>query len=453
MANFGKMFKSGGIAEQFLMWQIVAQLAQPLMAPMLQAIANEIWQLDPNIPVPGDILAGMVNRGLLDLNEGINEAAQSGTGEEQFRKLLAAAGHAPTLAEVIELWRRGLISGGDNEPGTTSFQAALKDAGVRDDWIPLLAELRINKPTGQAALQALLQGQITREKAYALWLQAGEDPDWFQDAFNSEGTGPTPDMAGTMANRGIIPWNGEGPTATSFRQAFLEGPLRNKWEPAMRRMMEYLPPPRTVTAMVHAGSITDAMALSLWEKQGLIPELAAAYLADAHHTKAAADKELTKGEIAQLYKDGKITQAQAQELITKLGYSTANAVLILSLANVQKADTHVTAAINRVHALYVTHKINAAAAKKSLTDLKVSAEQATELMDLWDIEIGINVKQLTPAQLTAAWDNKIITEAECAAELQHLGYTPFDAWVLMSLKDGKALPGKPAQGTGPGVNP
>lgn len=453
MPGLSDLFGKGSIAEQFLMWNVLSQLSQGILNPVVQSISNEVWSLDPNVPLSPAEAAELVARGKLVRDQGAGIAEKSGIGADNFGHLVDGAKHAPPFDALVEGVRRKLISalgaGGDG----TTFAAGLADLGIHERWWDMMAELVVNKPTGQAALQAYLQGQITRDRAYTLWLQAGEDPDWFQDAFNSEGTAPTPDMAGTMANRGIIPWGGEGPGTTSFRQAFLEGPWRNKWEPSMRRLMEYLPPPRTVTAMVHAGSITDERALQLWEAEGLVPELAKAYLADAHHQKAAATKELTQAQIVQLYKDAKITQAQAEQLITKLGYSAANAALILSLANVQKADAHITAAINRVRTLYTAHKITAAAARKSLETLKVAPDQVTELMDLWDLEIGLNVKQLTPAQLTAAWNSKIITEAECAAELQHLGYTAFEVWVLMSLKAGKALANKPAQGVGPGVNP
>lgn len=453
MVDFGKIFKSGGVAEQFLMWQIMAQLAQPLMAPMLQTIANEIWQLDPNVPVPADTLAVMVNRGLLSMTDGINESSKTGIGESQFRKLVDSAGSPPALNEIIELWRRGAIQQGAPDDSVPSFERALKDSGVRDDWIPLLADLKINKPSQEEALNALLQGQITRERSYALWLQAGGDPDWFQDAFNSQGTAPTPDMAGTMANRGIIPWDGEGANAVTFRQAFLEGPWRNKWEPSMRRLMEYLPPPRTVTAMVRAGSITDAQALALLRKEGLTQELAAAYLADAHHTKTAAQKELSQAQIKALYKDHKITQAKAEQLIEALGYSKENAGLIISLADVAKADTHLTAAMGRIHTLYVAHKLNRLAAHAALVSLHIGDQQITDLFALWDIEVESNVRLLTPAQITSAWDNKIMTQDEALQQLQHLGYSAYDAWVVLSEKAGKPLADKPASTGGPGVNP
>ena len=75
-----------------------------------------------------------------------------------------------------------------------------------------------------------------------------------------------------MARRGIIPWDGEGAGVVSFRQAFLEGPWRNKWEPYFRSLADYIPPPRTVTAMVREGAMTDADALKWYRAAGLTQE-------------------------------------------------------------------------------------------------------------------------------------------------------------------------------------
>lgn len=453
MVDLGSVFGKGSVAEQFLVWNVLSQLAMGILNPAVQTISNEVWQLDPNVPVPPATLAAMVNRGLLDMADGINESSKTGVGEPQFRKLVQVDGTGPTLVEAIELLRRGWITeGGPGDTGTTFF-GAMKDAGVRDEWIGALASLKIQKPSGEAALNALLQGQITEQRALALWLQDGQDPDWFTDAFNSNGTAPTPDMAGTMANRGIIPWDGSGPGVTSFEQAFLEGPWRNKWEPSMRKLMEYLPPPRTVTAMVRDGSLTDALALQLFEQEGLTPELAAAYLASAHHTTAETDKNLAKGEIIALYKAHKIDQAQATKLLETLKYSAANAALIIALADLQNADTHLTAAMNKVHGLYVSHKITREAAVSALKELKVGDAQITSLLTLWDVETTSNVRQLSEAQIVDAFALTLIPQGQAQTELENLGYTPLDAWILLSIKNKSALPGRPGAGATPGVNP
>jgi hypothetical protein len=449
--DFGKVFKSGSVAEQFVVWQVLAQLAEAILAPAWQTVANETWQLDPNLPVPPDVLARLVNRGLLPMADGINEASKTGTGEPQFRKLVTDAGHTPDLAAVISAYHRGLIPADSGDPAAPSLDTALRDAGIRADWVPVVRELALQLPTAADYLNAYLQGQISESDARAGWAVNGMRPDDFGWMFDANGTAPTPDMAGTMANRGIIPWTGDGPDSVSFHQAFLEGPWRNKWAGPMRQLMQYLPPPRTVVAMVRAGSIPDARAMDLFMAEGLSKEDAAAYLAEAHKTKSATAKELTEAQIVKLFTEHKIDQPHAVKLLEALHYSAENAALLLSLGNVVKADTHLTAAINRVHTLFITHKITRQAATQALGELRLPAAQQTELLALWTLEIGINVRQLTPAQLVSAWSNGILTQDEAQAELEALGYTPFDAWVLLSDKNKAPLPGKPARGPGPGT--
>jgi hypothetical protein len=453
VAGIGNLFKSGSIGEQFLLWNVGSQLAQSIMGPFLQAIQNRTWSADPNIPLSAAQAAELVQRNILIHDQGQSEAGQSGIDSTRFDHLVKAAGRTPDISMIMELVRRGQVGTDTAVDGRPSLIDAMIDQGIRPEWVTALTELVTEIPSVAEVMNAWLEGQIDEAEARRRYILAGGDPTWFQTSYNAQGSSPTPDMLGTMANRKIIGWTGTGPAATSYAQGFLEGPWRNKWEPAMRRLAEYLPPPRTVVAMIHAGSLTDAQALDLLEKEGLTPELAAAYLADAHHTKASATKELTQAQLIKLYQDGKIDQARVTGLLEKLGYSAANVALIVDLANVHKADTHITAAINRVHSQYVARRLNAQSAKRDLVALKVPADQVTYLMDLWDIEIGANVKQLTAAQITAAWMHKILTEAEALVELGHLGYSQFDAWVMLSIANKGALANKPPAPITTGVNP
>ena len=70
-------------------------------------------------------------------------------------------------------------------------------------------------------------------------------------------------------------------------------------------------------------------------------------------------------------------------------------------------------------------------------------------MRSWSLENSITVKTLTEAQIIAAWEKAVITEAQAMTELGNIGYTPFDAWVLLSTKAGAPLPGMPEQGPPP----
>ena len=451
--NVGDLFAKGSIAEQLVVWDVLGQLAQPLLAPMLQTIASEVFQLDPNVPVSADVLARLVARGLLDEADGINEAGKTGIGEPQFRKLVADASHAPDLAAVISGYHRGLIPADSATPDQPSLSGALLDAGLRPDWVPIVRELALQIPSASDYLNAYLQGQISEADARAGWAVNGMRPDDFGWMFDANGTAPTPDMLGTMANRGIVPWDGDGPESVSFHQGFLEGPWRNKWAAPMRQLMQYLIPPRSVTAMVRAGALTDARAIALYKAAGMDPADAAAMLAEAHHSRSAAAKDLSEAQVIALYKQHKITDAKAVQLLQGLKYSAENAQLLVSLANVAKADAHLTAATNKVHSRYVAHKISLEAAKSALNELHYPPDQAAELLALWELERGVNVAQLTEPQIVTAWGYGVIDQPTAVAELAAIGYTAWDAWLLLSNKNKGPLPDEPAKTTGVGQLP
>lgn len=458
MASFGGIpgklkgvFGEGSTAQQFLIWQVAAQLAGVLMGPMLQATSATVWRQDPNMPASPALLAELVARGLLPEQAGKDEAASSGVGGKSFDKMVTGARHAPDITIVLEGMRRGLVQAGNGGPGSLSVGAALDEMGIEPRWHHLIEQLAVQLPTPEAVLNALLEGQISEEEAHRRWIEGGGDPTWFTDAFNSQGSSPSPVELGVMANRGIIPWTGTGPNAVSYAQGFLEGPWRNKWEPAMLRLAEYLPPARTITALQRNGSITDAQALELYKKLGLRDDLAAAYLRDANHHATVADKHLAKAEIITLYQNHLLDAAGAAKALVALKYTAQDAAMLIKLADIKKASQAVTSSVSRIHTLYVGRKITKQAARDGLAALKLPADQVSSLVGVWDLEMAVNVRQLTPAQIESAWAYKIITEAEAIRELQVLGYSAYDAWLLLSIKNKKALPGKPAADAGVGT--
>lgn len=449
LGAIGDLFGKGSIGEQFLLWNVGSAVASSGLAPFLADLQAGVFYLDPSLPADPAMLADLVSRGFMPENNGADGAQYSGISGENFARMVQSRQRPPDLSMVFELLRRGAIQEGSDDPTVPSLRGMLTDSGIHPGWIPLLTQLQYQLPSWTDALNAWLQGQLTEDEARVWYLKGGGDPDAFQWLYDSRGASPTPDMLGVMANRGIIPWDGTGPNATSYAQGFLEGPWRNKWEPFMRKLAEYLPPPRTVTALIHSGVLTDAQALDLFKKEGLSPELAAAYVQAAHHTKVATEKTLTESNIVKLYKDKLITKADAKAHLEKLTYSPTDADYLLELADVNTGANTATASINRIRTLYTSRKMNHAAAVKALTALSVPAEHITALLTEWDILEAVNVKSLSPAQIGAAFKDDIMSQAEASRELQVLGYTAFDAWVILSIEKKTALPDKPAQGPNP----
>lgn len=443
MPGIGDLFGKDSIGQQFLLWNVGSELAAALLAPLLQNIENQTWSLDPAMPLSPQILAELAVRGITTEAHGADEAAKTGTNGDNFGLLLKAATHAPDLSLLLEGLRRGILTEGGTAEGTASVEEGLQDAGIRPVYWDLIKALRIQIPTIAEVMNAWLEGQITEEEAQHRYNLAGGDPTWFQTSYNANGQAPTPDMLGVMLNRKIIPEGGQGPGVVSYTQGFLEGPWRNKWLPAMLELRQYLPPPRTVTALQHEGVITNDEALALYEKEGLTPELAASYVKSATQAKVATSHALAKSEVLTLYKDRLITAPVAMDMLATLRYSSTDAAYEIAMADFSREVKLLNATVSKIHSYYVAHKLTKQAATADLMALDVPATQVEDIFRHWDIELSVNVKPLTEAQIANGWANNALTYDEAVTEMGRIGVTEFDAWVLLSIANKGPLPNKP----------
>lgn len=445
MAGLGDLFGKGSIAEQFLIWGVMQQLAGAGMAPGLQSLQSEVWKLDPSMPVSPSLLADMVHRGLMDDTTGKSEAVRSGIGPDAFEIMVKGATQSPSLGALIQGYQRKIVADSD-------FERGLVELGIDPLWHDLIRQLTINIPTSDEALNAFLEGQVSDGEAKARYLAAGGDPTWYETDKAARGSAPSPVELGNMVNRGIIPAEGTGVDATTFQQGFLEGPWRNKWLPKMLELSKYRPPPRTITALIHEGVLDDATALEWFKGWGMDAATAAVYLKSAHSGKTSAAKDLSVSNIETMYRDKLITESEASAHLVALGYPQQAATELLKLADFNNQQTSIRSAQSKIRTLYVGRKITPAGAKAALVKLGVADADVASLLLIWDIELDATVRQLTEAQVVNAWYYKVMTDSEALANLEILGYTPYDAWVILSVKNKAPLPGKPAKGPG-GIAP
>ena len=449
MPGLGDLLGPGSAGRQLFVWGVLNNMVSALADPVITELQQAANDLFPSRALSPADLANMVVRHVKDAGDAAGEARKSGIDSDRFAELVHLTGQGPAPGDLATALRRGLIPENGTGVDATSFEQGVAESDLKDKWTNLLKELAVAWPSPTDALDALLEGQVSEGEARDLYAKFGGAPQFFDMLFNTRGSAPTPVEAADMANRGLIPWGGTGPGATSFEQAFLEGPWRNKWEAAFRKAAEYLPPPRTVTAMVAAGSLTDAQGSALLAKQGLPADLVAAYIADAHHTNTTSQRELTIAQVINLYENGLLAQADAHGMLVGAGYSGGNADLLLAYADLRAAITRVTYAVDRVRSLYVARKITREVAVASLNTLNVPATQVHDLIATWDVAAAVNVKVLTEAQIVAAWSAKIIDQPTAQQELEFIGYTPYDAWVLLSIRAKAPLPNQPAKGPGP----
>jgi hypothetical protein len=451
------------VAQQLFVWGIFYGLVTSVFSPLTTAREQEAWEaaveVDLHRALSPAALAVLVVRGWMTQGAAEAEAMKAGIAQNDFANMVNAARNPIAPQEAAVAWRRHIIPE-TAPPGVPSFLTAITEGDLGDQWAGVIADLATQIPSPADILQAVLQGQVPAgvdprtlyERCGGMATDNADGFDWFQLMFDTRGSAPTPMEALDMVKRGAIVWGDgspghpldQGPQSTSYHQAFLEGPWRDKWEPAFKALAEYIPPPRSVVAMLHNGSITAAQATIWFEEAGLAPATAQAYIADATRTKTAKTKQLTESQVLGLLNDHLIDQATAVQYLEQLGYPGNEATTLAATGAAARVISDLNSNISRVRTYYTAHKINRSTAVSELGQLGLPPDRVTALVAGWDVVRSSNVRVLTPAQIENAWEYGIMTEAEALAELQVLGYTPLDAWTLLSIKAKTPLPNKPA---------
>ena len=440
----GGLFATGGIAEQLLLWGVLNQFLNQLLQPILLEVMDNVWPKITSQRLSPAECADMVIRGIMTRAEAEAEAAASGLSGDRFDKLALAAGEPIGLEQALEAWRRGFMPEGPTAPDVPSLATAVLQSRLRPEWLEVVKQLGYAPNSIEEAVNAYVKSAIALTEAEAIAKANGFDAHAFDVARWARQNPPGPADLIEMVRRGIIPATGTGPNAVTLEQGIHESAVSNKWVEVYQHLLEYIPPPRTVTALLRAGSITEAQALQLFHDAGLTGELAAAYVADASHQKLTTDKLLAKDTVLQLYDANVIDQPTATQLLTDLKYNAQEITFLLELHDAQQVLKAVNSAVSKIGSLYIARKIDSAVAGTALDSLKIPATQRDTLLFTWGLERDASVRVLSEATIASAWKYGIMSDGEAITELQGLGYTAFDAWVYLSVHNKGPLTSTPA---------
>lgn len=441
MVALGDLFGQGTIGEQLLVWGVLNQLFGAAINPALVDIQQATNSFDANVALTPQQLAVAVVRGIVADAEGTSEAAKSGIGSGRFAQLQQLAQQPADLSYIVAAYQRSMGTGGPGGGALVDIDTALADLGISEQYRPLVKALAVIIPSADDVYTAWLEGQIEAAEAQSRLAATGLDPTWIQTGYNARGQAPTPVQALELWNRGIIVESGTGPDATSYEQAFLEGPWRNKWLDAFKALRFYIPPPRTVTALSKEGALTEAQAAQYLADNGLDETLTAIYLAGAHKTTSTASKELSEAQTVDLYEGKLITEAEASADLVSIGYSATTAQLILALADQRQAASSVKSAVTRLQNLYLAGTNSLTVTQSALHSLGLTDDNVSNLIATWNLEQTARVKELTEGQIVAAWfyggfgtNTDPASIGTAVTRLQTLGYSQPDALLLLTAR-------------------
>lgn len=384
------------------------------------------WEENPNMRIsPADLAAGVV-KGIIGADYAADEGKMSGFDSFRMEYLTKLAGNPPGPETLLALWRRGLVDEARMEHG-------LRQGYLKDEWIDTYRGRRFDPIGVGAAVEAAVQAQLSYDEAAAIAAQDGVSPEQFQVLYNTAGNPPGAMEALQLWRIGAI-------TEAEVDQALRESRLKNKWIPAVKQLYRRRVPMRTITTLVGHGAINDDQARQMLQLLGYSIEDANAIIASAAHDTTTSEKQVSLATIRSLYVDQIITRDQALADLTKIGYSSQSADLILQLADSQALQKLRAAVITSLRSRFVAHHIDEAELRQKLGELGAPANQVDYMIQLWTIAAEANVRELTPAQVLAAGKAGLLTEDETIARLVAMGYHPGDAMILSVLHGPSSAP-------------
>lgn len=361
-----------------------------------------------------------VIKGERSASEGATQAALSGIDAGRFDMMTRITGEPPAIQQLLFLYRRGYIDRGRLEHG-------IKQSRVRDEWIDAVEALQFAPPSAQEAVAAAVQGHLSPGDAQNVVAQNGIDPEAFGWLLETAGRPPgAMDMVHLM-NRGVV-------TRDQVAVAIQESDIKNKYIDPIIELGVYVPPVRSIVAMLRADAINDDQARALFAQNGVRPEDAASYIAESHKSRSVATRQLTEGNIVTAYKDAMITRGDAQARLQGLGYDPAEASFLLDIADTEAALTLRKQTITTTRAKYVAHHIDQSTASAALDHAGVPADQRDHLLALWTEQRSENTRQLTPAVLVKGVKAGAVSWTDFLAYMAQLGYSDKDAQLYGAIE-------------------
>lgn len=403
----------------FAVRAIIDQFVFAAIAPLVQDVTNQAWpRLGPSMPLsPAEVALGMLRHTLAGIDP-YAEAAMSGVNRARLDVLAKNTGDSIPIAEALLLYRRGKLT-----PGR--LQAAIEQSRTRDEWIPEILELRYAPPSVGEVLAGAVQNQLPDTQARQLFQEAGIDPVNYDWMLRTHGRPPGIAQMADLWNRGVI-------GQTEFDQAVRESDIKDKYVPMLEQLRVYIPPVRSVMAMLRAGAISDAEATRLFQENGVRSTDIPGYLAEAHHAKTATARELSQAQIIRLYGAQLIDRPTAQLRLEALHYDPASVGLLLDYADALRHERYVNAVISRVHSRYTSYKLTDAEVTNALQRDKVPQAAIDDLLALWKIERDANLHVLSPAAIVGAYRRTLISPAETKRRLLAVGVQPADIGIIVA---------------------
>jgi len=380
------------------------------------ATIPQLLRLETVVPAPAD-LADMAVRGIKTEAEAATIAAESGVTASDFNDMTLITGQPPGLEQLLEAFRRGFID-------QATLERGIRESRYRNEWIPMLEQLRFSPISVADAVNAVVQNHLTAAQGESIAQLNGLEPGQFSILQETAGEPLSRTEMEELFNRGLV-------TQEAVNQALRESRVKDKYIDLAFQLHRKIIPIFTLERAVSAGAVDHATAVSIAMESGYNARDAEIIVGGSASVKTDPYKKEVVTAIETAYIDNTIPEADALQLIESLGFATTEAQFILEAANFKRASRIVSQVVTSVRGKYVGRHVSRVQAGNDLDAIGIPSQQRDQLLELWDIELGASARRLTEAQVVKAVKLTLITEADGTTRLVDMGYSAADAALLI----------------------
>lgn len=375
----------------------------------------------------------MFRRGALEAKQRDSYLDDLGVSDRLKAAFGAISEVRPGLSELITLWLRGHLD-------TAAFHARLQQEGVPAEFITDIEHLAESTP-GPGDLVRFALREVWRDdlrpellspnapgRFFELMEKLGYAREFAEDFWAAHWEIPSVRQGFEMFWR--LPGFGE----SELRQLLTRLDILPAYHDELMQIA-YTPYTRVDVRRMYAAGILDADdVLTAYKDIGYddtkARNMADFAIADAMET----DRDLTKADILNGYRDGVLTLSEANEMLQSINFSVEAATFLLARVDAKRAEKLINAEVAIIEDLYLNGDLTLLQVQERLTALGLPARQIELYAQEWKINREGKVKRPSRATLERLYKSGAISQDEFVETLDAIGYQDkYIGWYLRNI--------------------
>lgn len=248
------------------------------------------------------------------------------------------------------------------------------------------------------------------------WLKAqGISRYWAEKYWYAHWETPSIGQGFEMLHRGVIGFD-------ELEVLFRTVEIPPFWREKLTRIA-FMPYTRVDVRRMHKlGVITDEILINAYMDLGYDEEHAVKMADFTIRYNAKSDRDLTKTEILKGFAEGIIPYNEAIAMLIDMDYDETEAAYLIEYENYKVSKELENMLLKNIQSKYQRNIIDSFQAREALSNLNLSGERITLLMDKWEIERKVDERLPSKADLDKFVAAKIITVDVYYIEMKKLGY-------------------------------